>query len=409
MTTHPVERTTTTLTGDMIGRDSSGNQIAHWNPYVVYQDYYRDRGGSNSPGWPHFKSTNGYHHYLARANRVLMNIQFTNSFSGVSYSGSDVHNGSDPSSDAGSGAFYPAVPTNEVSQKIVNKLLSKMSQQKVNVAQFIAEREQTKNLIVSSARRIASAVTSLRRGNVVAAVTSLTGVSRSRGIKRVAGGIPEQWLALQYGWKPLLSDIYGSCEELAAHNTGVKPDVYTVNASASTEYEGQYETGGDGDWIPPIKWKGTGRVSGKGSISASIGSPTIAGLSSFGVVNPVQLAWELLPWSFVVDWFLPVGQFIQNCSAEDGLAFSHGYISLLYDIKWNAKLTRTSYSNPISGWSGSLSGANHSAQVFGMVRSSLTAFPNASWPSFKDPFSPTHVANALSLLAAAFSGGKTVR
>jgi hypothetical protein len=307
-----------------------------------------------------------------------------------------------------SGVLYPGIPTEEIRSRIVNKLLSNLSQQKVNIAQFIAEREQTASLIASSAKKIAQSMMNLRRGRVVDAFTALVGDNRRfGGVRRVAGGVPEQWLALQYGWKPLLSDVYGACEELAAFSTGVKPDVYTVKASASTEYEAQYEVGGDGDWIPPVRWVGKGSVSGKGAVSARIGSPTISALSSFGVVNPVQLAWELLPYSFVVDWFLPVGQFIQNCSAEDGLEFSHGYISIKYDIKWNAKLTRTSYSS--GSWTGSLSGADHRATVFGMTREALSAFPQASWPSFKDPFSPTHVANALSLLATAFSGAKSVR
>jgi hypothetical protein len=37
------------------------------------------------------------------------------------------------------------------------------------------------------------------------------------------------------------------------------------------------------------------------------------------------------------------------------------------------------------------------------------SWPAVHPPQFKDPFSPTHVANALSLLASAFSGGRSVR
>jgi len=32
--------------------------------------------------------------------------------------------------------------------------------------------------------------------------------------------------------------------------------------------------------------------------------------SQLGFVNPVSVAWQLVPFSFVVDWFVNVGQFI---------------------------------------------------------------------------------------------------
>jgi hypothetical protein len=32
--------------------------------------------------------------------------------------------------------------------------------------------------------------------------------------------------------------------------------------------------------------------------------------AQLGLLNPENVAWELLPWSFVIDWFIPIGQYL---------------------------------------------------------------------------------------------------
>ena len=43
--------------------------------------------------------------------------------------------------------------------------------------------------------------------------------------------------------------------------------------------------------------------------------------------NPLLTAWEKVPYSFVVDWFIPIGDFIAQYSATDGLSFISGTTS----------------------------------------------------------------------------------
>lgn len=423
MTTHPPEIEMQTLQGNVnwsytpLDGDTS---TASFTNYSTFQKSYRYRAGDNSPDWPRVKSINSYQHNFTEVHRELVNFKARNDHLGSAlevYSGNVGHpNLTDPSSDGG---YLPQLQAglDRNREQLVRKLLSRLSQGKVNAAQFIAEREQTKNLVASTARRIASAAVNLRRGNVKAAIVSLTGTNRyfkpgmvyHRGPGRVAGGLPEQWLALQYGWKPLLSDIYGSCEELARFATGVEPDAASVSASVKTSLDRKdYDSGGDNGWFPPASWRQTqGEIHGSGSIYYKIGSPLINALSRTGVVNPVTLAWELLPWSFVVDWFYPVGDFLEQCNAEDGLLFSKGWLVQKTSAAWSAKLKANQVFS--GGYDVKLSGGNHTARVSSYKRSALTGFPIPSWPSFKDPFSSTHVANGLSLLATAFGRGPRVR
>jgi hypothetical protein len=123
-----------------------------------------------------------------------------------------------------------------------------------------------------------------------------------------------------------------------------------------------------------------------------------------GFTNPINLAWEVLPYSFVVDWFLPIGPYLETLSAFDGLAFLDGYVT-------NATVQYTLASHDFYGrfpanetpiytmWD---KRARYWRQYIQINRQRITSFPGAVMPSFKNPLSITHAMNGLSLLRAAF-------
>jgi len=52
-------------------------------------------------------------------------------------------------------------------------------------------------------------------------------------------------------------------------------------------------------------------------------SPNALLLSQLGLVNPASLAWELVPFSFVVDWFANVGDFLASFTDTVGCTLSN--------------------------------------------------------------------------------------
>jgi hypothetical protein len=42
-------------------------------------------------------------------------------------------------------------------------------------------------------------------------------------------------------------------------------------------------------------------------------------LSQLGITNPALLVWELIPYSFVIDWLIPVGDFLSSLDALVGV------------------------------------------------------------------------------------------
>jgi hypothetical protein len=50
-----------------------------------------------------------------------------------------------------------------------------------------------------------------------------------------------------------------------------------------------------------------------------------AELETLGLLNPLSLAWELLPYSFVIDWFLPIGDYLAATTASAGMTWVNGW------------------------------------------------------------------------------------
>lgn len=284
---------------------------------------------------------------------------------------------------------------------IVNRIINNIRQNNVNYGEAFHTRSDTANMVAKSATKIAKSFLALKRGNLRQAVTELTGDASKLPVKRYAGGIPEQWLALQYGWKPLVQDCYNSLKAVhKAWSDGSK--AYTARGSfgvnsGDIQFDFRQATN-----VPKFRdVYHTRWVRGNGSVTYKISSPTIAALADLGITNPASIAWEILPYSFVVDWFLPIGPYLENLSYEQGLTFLNGWIT----IKATQSCTRAitdfyAYNDGI--YSIEYSGGSGNGQAVYLERHALGGFPTPPLPRFKDPFSLGHVANALSLLATAF-------
>lgn len=68
-------------------------------------------------------------------------------------------------------------------------------------------------------------------------------------------------------------------------------------------------------------------------------NPNVLLASNLGLTNPAMVAWDLVPFSFVVDWFLPVGKFLNSFDSHYGFSLKHGCGA--YDIKSHASLSES--------------------------------------------------------------------
>jgi len=275
---------------------------------------------------------------------------------------------------------------NEVKQKVLAKVLN----QSVNVAVFYAEREQTAAMLASSLKRLGKAYNLAKKGRILDASIALTGHKPRGPLKQT---ISQNWLELQYGWLPLMSDIYGACETLQRQMTH-REFVVVRSSKEIQEDEPRRTISSDGSFVDYIL--SSAHYTSSVRVKMKSNSTLLRTASELGLANPGLVAWELVPFSFVVDWALPIGSFISQFTAALGWEFHTGSISRFYRQK--ANLLRTPYVCP----------ANYVEHVFEGTRSleeiSFTREGIGSWaemltlPYIKDPASFVHIANALALL-----------
>jgi hypothetical protein len=279
-----------------------------------------------------------------------------------------------------------------------------------NLAQDVAQFSQTTKMIADSATRIVGSVNFLKRGRIKEAWNVLM-VPRSRGPgyrtsipkgTSPSKSLAENWLALQYGWKPLLQDVDAAMRSLANYCVQSPYVVRTARgrgtATSKTKSALLFGAG------PPVTGEKSllTRTDCTIAIRYTIDSKLRSFLAQTGFTNPINLAYEIIPYSFVVDWFLPIGPYLSALSAFDGLTFLDGfesnftrqYFSSIHC--YNGVLTTSPYKVNL------YKNARYWREYIIVNRTKLTSFPTMVMPQFKNPFSVTHSLNALALLRAAF-------
>ncbi len=270
-----------------------------------------------------------------------------------------------------------------------NKLLTLVKDQKVNLAQVWAERRLTMELISSIVRNIADAYKAFRRFEFVrmAQLMSIKNPSR-RLIRNWKKDISGAWLELQYGWKPLVQDVIGAAEQLAQARV-VEERVGSTATRTKTHVSVQPLTGNYTGYCTT-----TTKVTVKYKVKFFVRADAGAMLSKVGLTNLPALGWELLPFSFVVDWFWSIGPLINVMDATQGIEFVSG--SRTQVVETTAVTVYDGFS-PLSYVDGFVQASSTQRNVE-ISRTALTDFPSPSLPPIKNPLSKGHLLNALALI-----------
>lgn len=111
--------------------------------------------------------------------------------------------------------------------------------------------------------------------------------------------LSNEWLEYRYGWRILIKDILDLNE--AIQSLDDKRTRYSQRAGTKWS---KTQTGSKTHSLTlstiKEKWTDVFEVSLRGSVVADIDVPKFQ-------FNPLQTAWELIPYSFVIDWLISVG------------------------------------------------------------------------------------------------------
>lgn len=305
-------------------------------------------------------------------------------------------------------ALIATADKNNLYNKVLLDLRYKVERGDFDLSVFLGTAHQSLNTIAETAHLLYEAQRAVRKGQVKKAKKILTErvpiwhphlENEIVGFKKVV--IPQvqrvnkttplsktaanNWLSLQYGWLPLVSDMYSAAELVS--NQLYEPRRFSRTSRKSiTRY--LVSTDGFRD-IDQFHRYGVQLIAyySEGQNQYS--------LAQSGVLNPENLAWELLPWSFVVDWALPVGDYLE------ARAFAQRVQGQFVQTIFEWKDSRNRRGHPGTLWK--VEGTAKRTEV--SVTRTLPATLVAKLPQIK-PFSQViswrRAANALALLTQGF-------
>jgi hypothetical protein len=239
---------------------------------------------------------------------------------------------------------YPPTATTNYSSycksHAVLRAYKDLQDRKINFGIAAAQAHKTFDLVNSNTRQFLKFYRQLRRGQLTAAARTLgLNPKKIMDALRLKGHVPygskefsRRLLEYSYGWKPLMADIHGSIEEyhrltgsplpFVTGKGGMKVDDLwqlsgqsSTSAATSSRFPHFYEHN--------FNKKQTAKV----RLDYVVGDKSLADLSRLGILNPLEVAWDLVPYSFVVDWFVPVSGYIQAFTADAGLSFLKGSVT----------------------------------------------------------------------------------
>jgi hypothetical protein len=205
------------------------------------------------------------------------------------------------------------------------------------------------------------------------------------------------WLEFTYGWKPLSKAIFATLDKAIGQNP-VYP--ITVKASSSQITSSRrvlipdYPFPG-ATWQKDFVTKNRCRIWTRWAIQGS----RLDELAGYTSLNPVSIAWELAPYSFVVDWIFNVGGYLR--SYESALLYGTDFVD---GFKTEGELAYCEErATGISNWPPPATNTERistagATEAKDKKRTVLTGVPYPIVPRFDPKLGPSRLISAAALL-----------
>lgn len=127
--------------------------------------------------------------------------------------------------------------------------------------------------------------------------------------------VSSMWLEMYFGFLPLMGDIHDSLKVLSDPIRNLTKVSGTGANQRHVSDRGYFTT------------SGTALDQCRIFAEVRINNPNLALAERMGLVNPLAIAWELVPFSFVVDWFTNVGQIAESVTDLAGITILRGGVT----------------------------------------------------------------------------------
>lgn len=209
--------------------------------------------------------------------------------------------------------------------ELQSKLVTAAKGHSFNLGIALGEGRETTRLVISTVSKVYGAIKHLKRGRIDLALRNLGAdpAPEHRGKKGIVSGlkgytsgrqdnldahdVSSLWLEIQYGWRPLLQDVYEAGKAYEALTQGPRTSSFVVSRQSKVN---------DFQWPLPSELHQQPYVynwsSKTGKRIKYVFVEDLQAPRSLGLTNPASIAWELIPFSFVADWFIPIGTYLDN-------------------------------------------------------------------------------------------------
>jgi len=200
---------------------------------------------------------------------------------------------------------YPSIWTDDDELRLLDKLSSKVRGHEFNAAVFLGQAREVERSVVGTATAFIGIKKALKRGDLDGAMRFLargvSGADRKAAKKRLdSRDLAGTHLSLVYGWVPLIHDCFAAAEALEVLAGPPRSTRVVVSRQVRCSYEGSQS---------PTLYSCPGTYSISKRITYEM-TEYLPAARSLGLMSPSEVAWELMPYSFVVDWFVPIGTYL---------------------------------------------------------------------------------------------------
>lgn len=212
-------------------------------------------------------------------------------------------------------AFKPSVTGTALSDAFAN-----VQRSDLDLAMMAAERQKTFAFVVAK-------IINLK--NVIQGKTlkNMGWKQWARGRRLKAADAAQLWLELRYALRPLLIDIENTLKYLDSGPSAVPGGRLTCRGSEHVSSTGSTTLVSSRSYEIDYTFEISARAGVLCEVSKSMGD------KRFGFTNWASVAWELIPYSFVVNWVIDVSKLLYTLNPN---------VNLLPLIAWSGVMSKTS-------------------------------------------------------------------
>lgn len=207
----------------------------------------------------------------------------------------------------GGGLYYPQGIGSNLSMNardllgLQSKLVQKVKGHDFNLAVNVAQLGLTVTMMADTLTKLGKSILALKHGDFSTAARQLGARPRTSSLK--SKDVSGRWLELQYGWLPLISDSFEAAKAFHEISQGPRKAIFRTSISKERL---------------SVDTTGLGTSTGLERLSTYLEYEMYEEMSvgrQLGMTDPLSVIWEVVPYSFVVDWFVPFGTYLDNLNS----------------------------------------------------------------------------------------------